>query len=102
MMVALGVRDGEPLQGFCHRRGMLYLSWVLKGTLLLYRQQTVKGRGKPGDQLSFPIIQVRDDGVLDEGDIRERGVKWLNSRHILKVKPIDFAGRFKGGIREKS
>lgn len=61
----------------------------------------MKGRGKPGDRLGFPAIQVGDDGVLDEGDIRERGVKWLNSRHTLKVKPIDFADRFKGGIRER-
>lgn len=27
-------------------------------------------------------------------------MKWLNSRHNLKVKPIDFADRFKEGIRE--
>lgn len=33
----------------------------------------MKGRGKPGDQVGFPAIQVRDDGVWDEGDIQGKG-----------------------------
>lgn len=32
---------------------------------------------------------------------REREMKWLNSRHILKVEPTDFADRFKVRMRER-
>lgn len=55
---------------------------------------------KQRDQLGgFPTIQVRDNGGLNEGGNSGGVEKWLNSRYILKVEPVDFADRFKVGIR---